>query len=111
MADTQNAVALGYEYRENDFVFTSNDHKSTGSMTLKGDLVWRSRGFAIESYRDKPKVGLGDANCLKKSNLNYLIVNCTGNVILRTLTQEEKVQLIEYQLDHISKCSATDPLG
>lgn len=91
---------LNYEYRGNEFVFTTDDYKTSNSMVLKGDLIKRGKGFAIESYPGEPK-----ANCKQQSDDLLLpwMVNCTGNIVLRRLTQKETVQIIEYQLDHISK--------
>lgn len=72
-------------------------------MVLKGDLVKRSRGFAIESHPEN-SFGSRPADCSSKSDLfSDWIVNCTGNIFLRMLTREETVQLAEYQLDTISE--------
>ena len=88
-------------------IWTHNNYsRFAETMSLKPDLVKESPGFALESYNTTSEFNSEARQpCMKNASeeLKYLIQNCYNDIVLRMLTEEEKVQIQQYKKEQQGK--------
>ena len=101
LTESFDAREISHFYYKDKFYFIvhTNGSKYGESMDLKRDLIKKSEGFAIEIYLRGPGFKLSEKICMKNSSvqLKPLIDDCSGNLLMRMLTKEERNQLEEYK--------------
>ena len=68
-------------------------------MHLNGDLRKQNLAFAIDYFPRGPGFNWKDLICERNSDerLRHLIEHCHGNTTMRSLTDEERMQIQDYK--------------
>ena len=81
-----------------------NQSLNFNRIVLSKDAMFKSQGFAIDSYSSESNQ-LDETFCKESASpeLESLLNECHGKIILRVLTEEEKSELEQYKLEQSSK--------
>lgn len=83
----------------------NNDSKWYSQMEFNKNQMTRNNAFAVEVHPRDPNTKEGEEACNKQidEELKSMVVKCFGNLIIRSLTYEERSQIIAYKKEQRGK--------